>query len=534
MGLRRSQTAGRADPKPPSVEASSVLSIIDVCRHDQLFGSWFKDRQSWFAWFCFLKVVFGLPLDATELALFQQCTSRSAPRPGGYLEVSLVIGRRGGKSLILALIASYLACFYNWAPYLTSGERASVVIIATDRRQATVIFKYLRAFLGIAPLAGMIERATADTIDLNNGVTIEIQTASYRTIRGRTVCAALCDELAFWRMSDDNSANPDTEIISALRPAMSTIPRAMLLKASSPYSRRGVLWNDFRKNFGKDDSAMLVWQAATAVMNPSVPQSVIDAAYENDSADASAEYGALFRSDLEAFVTREAVEACVVDDRYELPPMANVSYSAFCDPSGGGLDSMTLAIAHKEGNIAILDAVREFRPPFSPESVVAELCKLLKSYHVNTVVGDRYAGLWPRERFQVHGISYLAAAKPKSDLYRDLLPIVNGRRAELLDHPKMVAQLCSLERRTWRGGRDSIDHPPNAHDDIVNAVAGALTNLIVVAAPAPRFGSYGRAFGGRAWNGASWVGGGDGLAYGSSPDELRRYLDDISHQHEGK
>jgi hypothetical protein len=29
-----------------------------------------------------------------------------------------------------------------------------------------------------------------------------------------------------------------------------------------------------------------------------------------------------------------------------------------------------------------------------------------------------------------------------------------------------------LERRTARGGRDSIDHAPGAHDDLANAVAG--------------------------------------------------------------
>ncbi|MDR3484624.1 MAG: hypothetical protein P4M05_06910 [Bradyrhizobium sp.] len=58
------------------------------------------------------------------------------------------------------------------------------------------------------------------------------------------------------------------------------------------------------------------------------------------------------------------------------------------------------------------------------------------------------------------------------------MPIINGGRAELLDHPKIVSQLCSLERRTARGGKDSIDHPPGQHDDVVNAVAGALTNLI--------------------------------------------------------
>jgi hypothetical protein len=31
-----------------------------------------------------------------------------------------------------------------------------------------------------------------------------------------------------------------------------------------------------------------------------------------------------------------------------------------------------------------------------------------------------------------------------------------------------------LERRTARSGKDSIDHPPGAHDDVANAVAGVL------------------------------------------------------------
>jgi hypothetical protein len=63
---------------------------------------------------------------------------------------------------------------------------------------------------------------------------------------------------------------------------------------------------------------------------------------------------------------------------------------------------------------------------------------------------------------------------------RDVLgvPLPHPRPAAEDDrrpNPKMVAQLCGLERRTTRGtGRDIVDHPPNAHDDLINAVAGAL------------------------------------------------------------
>ena len=134
---------------------------------------------------------------------------------------------------------------------------------------------------------------------------------------------------------------------------------------------------------------------------------------------------------------------------------------------------MTLAICHLEGERVVLDLVRERRPPFSPDDVTAEFAALLKAYGIGTVRGDRYGGLWPRERFAVYGIEYLTADKPKSDLYRDLLPALNSGRVELLDHARLLAQLCGLERRTARGGRDSIDHAPGAHDDVANAVAGA-------------------------------------------------------------
>ena len=127
-----------------------------------------------------------------------------------------------------------------------------------------------------------------------------------------------------------------------------------------------------------------------------------------------------------------------------------------------------------DSNRVPLDLVRERKPPFSPDNVVAEFAALLKAFGVTSVRGDRYGGEWPRERFRTHGVDYIPATLAKNDLYRELLPILNGGRAELLDHPRLAAQLCSLERRTARGGHDSIDHPPGAHDDVANAVAGAV------------------------------------------------------------
>jgi hypothetical protein len=107
--------------------------------------------------------------------------------------------------------------------------------------------------------------------------------------------------------------------------------------------------------------------------------------------------------------------------------------------------------------------------------VAYEATVTLASYDITEIRGDRYGGEWVAERFREHGIGYEPAEKFKNDLYREFLPILNSGRAELLDHSRLIAQLCALERRTARGGRESIDHPPNGHDDIANAVAGVLT-----------------------------------------------------------
>src|SRR5690242_21313149 len=129
---------------------------------------------------------------------------------------------------------------------------------------------------------------------------------------------------------------------------------------------------------------------------------------------------------------------------------------------------MTLAVAHKDGDAAVLDLIRELRPPSSPEGVASEFADVLKSYAITAVKGDRYAGEWPREQFRKHGIRYEPSEDPKSNMYQNLLPMLNSGKVELLGSRRLLAQLVGLERRVSRAGRDSIDHAPGGHDDVAN------------------------------------------------------------------
>lgn len=451
-----------------------AFTYSEACGDPNLFGPWFEG-ESWAAWRVLDKAMFGETLSEPELAIFRELTGREEAPDGPVSEAWFVCGRRSGKDVKAASIAAYLATFgaeiFGYLDCLTRGERGVVQLLAVDRDQAKVCLGYLKAMFEQPILAAMVAKDTADGLDLTNGLGIEITTNDKRRVRGRTVIATIFDEVAFWH--SENSANPDDDVYNAVKPAMSTIRGALLIGISSPYARKGLLYRKWKKHFGKAGRTLVV-QAPTWVMNPNLPRDgdFLSEAFEDDPASAAAEYGAQFRSDIEAFVTREVVEACVSTGVFERAREGGIKYRAFVDPSGGSNDAMTLAIGHMDSDVAILDALRERKPPFSPEAVVSDFCALLKIYGISEVTGDRYAGEWPRERFKVHGIAYNLSEKPRSDLYRDFLPMLNSGKVDLLDSDRLVNQLVGLERKVARGGRESIDHAPNGHDDVANAVAG--------------------------------------------------------------
>ncbi len=449
------------------------MNLLEAMSDRELFAEDFG-AESWQAWRVLLRALFGLPMSLADNTVFAQCSGRVEPPEKPCREGWIIAGRRSGKSRIAALVAVYLACFRSYK--LARGERGVVLVLAADRKQARVVFRYIRGFLESPLLDKRIERATADIIELQGGISIEVATASFRTIRGYTIVAAVLDEIAFWR--SDESASPDVEIVNALRPAMANVPGSILLALSSPYARKGVLWKMRQRHYGVEDDPTLVWQAPTSTMNPGLPAEIIADAYAMDESAARAEWGAEFRADLEDLFDFDAITRCVVPDRTELPPVSDLHYVAFTDPSGGRKDAFTIAVAHKDGEGCVVDLVRAWTPPFNPSGVVAECAELLKAYRVTKVTGDRYAGEWPREAFRSEGVRYDLAPKTKSELYLALVSSVHSERIEIPDNPTMLRELRSLERRRGTSGRDRVDHPPGGHDDLANALAGVAEMLL--------------------------------------------------------
>ena len=452
-----------------------LVSMRAALGDDDLLGKALPG-PSWSSWRTLLIAAMGEPLLDGERAVFAELTGGREREPGEPAEeVHAITGRRSGKTRAAATTATYLATLCDHSDQLAPGERAVLPLLSATTWQAMRAFNLIRGIFASAPaLASLIESETADTLRLRNAVDIECRPASFRTIRGATAIAFIADEVGFW-FNAEQARNPDSEILAAARPALATLG-GPLICVSSPYAKRGELWNAYKRDYGPDgDPKIIVINAPSRRMNPLLSATVVQRAYERDPQAAASEFGGQFRTDISGFLDFVLVDAAVDRGVLVRPPRAGVDYRSACDPSGGAHDSFTLCIAHDEGEVAVLDCLVEVKPPFNPTSVVADMAATLKSYGLSSTVGDKYAAGWVVDAFAKVGVTYEHAERDRSEAYLDALPLFTSGRVRLLDNPRLVSQFAALERRSTPVGRDRVDHGPGGRDDCCNAAALALS-----------------------------------------------------------
>jgi hypothetical protein len=454
--------------------AKPDMTLVDALDDPTLFKRWF-DGESWDGWRTIMKAVFAIPMTESETAFFKSVAGDRIAPTETVREFWAIVGRRGGKDSIVSAVAAFSAAMFSQQAKLRPGERGLVACMAVDRDQARVLLNYIRAYFNdIELLKGMVQRETQFGFELNNNIDVEVVTSNFRTVRGRAILLAVLDELAFFR--DESSSTPDEELYRAIVPATATLaPNSMIIGISSPYRKSGLLFKKYKNHFGRDGDVLVI-QAATRRLNPTIPQEIIDRALAEDVASARAEFLAEFRDDIGGWLAVEMIEAAV-DRGVTVRPPASLhhSYLAGCDPSGGsGKDTFTAAISHNEYGVAVLDCLIEIKPPFDPVAAVSQIAAMLRSYNLTEVTGDRYAAEWVVSAFASAGITYRHSERDRSAIYSDCLPLFTSGRARLLDHPKLVSQFAALERKTSTMGKDRIDHGPGGHDDLCNSAALAM------------------------------------------------------------
>ena len=457
---------------------TSPLPIDKVLTDQRLLGAGLAPVATWSTWIAVLKAAFALPLSDEEREVFAAIAGdRSLPKQR-VRELWVCASRRSGKSRTAGGLAVYFALFVKHK--LAVGERGLVLVLAATVEQARVVFGYVLGFLRASDvLRGEIVAVTRDEVRLKNGITIGVHPNSFRSVRGRTLCACIFDEVAYWR--DDTTAVPDTETYSAVLPSLLTT-NGMLIAIGSPYRRMGLLHAKHKQFYGTDSDDTLVVQGSSKQFNGTLDDAAIAAQREADPTAAGSEWDAEFRTDISSFLDDEAIEQAVDRGRpLELPPRAGVFYKAYVDASGGaaGGDAYALCIAHREARDGcyVVDVVRGRAGPFDPEELTRSYAALCREYRCQGVVGDAYGREWVSSCWRKCGMTYTPALLTASETYLEALPLWTRAAVRIPDHPVLLRELRLLERVPSRLGRDQVVHPRGVHDDHANVCFGALYGL---------------------------------------------------------
>ena len=96
--------------------------------------------------------------------------------------------------------------------------------------------------------------------------------------------------------------------------------------------------------------------------NVSLSQVIIDREVARDPVRNEAEYLSIWRDDIASFISRDIVESCI-GDYVELPCEPGITYVFFIDPATGadGGNSYAMCVAHRAGDVIVIDALREVR-----------------------------------------------------------------------------------------------------------------------------------------------------------------------------
>jgi hypothetical protein len=341
------------------------------------------------------------------------------------------------------------------------------------KEQGDILWNSFSALMNsTATLRNAIKKKYAHGMELKNGITVKVQQANAKTVRGYSLVCALIDE-GMWLTGANGSARSDTSLVKALLPKL-LVCHGRLIIISSKAGPRGYCYDKFKSCFGNDRASTLVWSPpGPRVMNPTISASALRRAKREDPEMARVEFGNDFAEDGDSCIDREMLERLVVEGRQEVLPHQNIEYSAFVDLSHGAenSDDATLAIAYRSGDTVVLCKMKRYRPPFSVTAIVRDMANLLKRYRITRVVADGFSESFVSEAFRANGIKYVRSDLNKSELYADLLPRLASGSVELLDSSDttLIDQLCTVERSPT--GRYSVRR--GLHDDASDALAGA-------------------------------------------------------------
>lgn len=465
-------------------------------------------------------------------------TSVSHPREylaREYPEVWCAIGIRGGKSdQISSTAICYEAVFGGHEDRIRAGKQGYMLLIAQNLRMSRAAIHSITATLRTIPFLDTDDRefgaynrlenpwvadgrryfATADRVDLYNGMCILATPPTVKAIRGFDSPGAILDEVGVWPTENDK-ANVDEEIydqVISRQAQFGTLGKTFAV--SSPWIMSGMLYKrvlagteglkvfcaacDIKRPDERPDGCdnctearkpfrtQLVLHMPTGSMgNPNIDRAWLQSKRDKNPQKFERECMARFQPASDGFLDPAKIDLAVDRGRRDLRPdhrkpgqPISHYYVAAMDPAFKQ-DDFTFAIGHMDGDDrVVIDLVRSWTPPaggsLTPEPILDEITVLLRKYAINHVLSDQYhfqslASMAQDRQWFIEPIVFTGTSK--NNLYGNLQNLLYQERLRLPDHGPTVNQLKSLQRTYGQQGRVSIAAPPGMHDDLATVVA---------------------------------------------------------------
>lgn len=411
--------------------------------------------------------------------------------------INLIVGRRGGKTTISAMLAIFCAIKINWKPFLKKTPAATVAVLSHSVEFSEEILELIKQFIEDSPvLSRLIDKSKKHTqttfnlkvpfVELVDGkkkiiysrVSIKVGAASKKTTRGKAICALLCDEIAYWNL-DENAAQRDEDILRAVRPSLLQFgDQGLLIKLSSPGIKQGVLYDEYQKR-NELPPNFLTLKAPSWVWNNILLAKEFVNEYALDPSGFDCEYRANFIDSISNFILPEFVDRCTQRGVKFLVPetSSDIVYTAALDAAFKG-DRFGFTLMGWDGHRLKQYVMQTWQgtrnQPVQATEVAKHIRNVMRDYKIARVHADQYAFQPLREIFDQHGITLEETTFTntfKKKIYFNLKKHVHNLTIDLLDHPILTTEIKQLQVEQTTTGTIRIGHPPGGHDDCADCTA---------------------------------------------------------------
>ena len=147
---------------------------------------------------------------------------RSPGSQEGFKSLWAALTRHGLLRVVVRVSPSlrqpWWSTWRSFAPWREAAARraADRLVPSAVARPGDDLFSYITGFVETTSLfAGMVRSKSADAIEFENGVVVQIRSSNYRRVRGATAIAIIIDEVAFlydadsgWRIATSKFSRP--------------------------------------------------------------------------------------------------------------------------------------------------------------------------------------------------------------------------------------------------------------------------------------------------------------------------------------